>query len=60
MDEPKKNAYLTAWMKENTRRVSIRFNLKSESEMVEWIENIPNKQSYIKSLIKADMEKHKK
>lgn len=54
-EKEKKNAYnkinrkcytLTAWG-------------KTEADIISWLEEKPNKSEYIKSLIRADMEKEK-
>lgn len=59
MTDANKNAYRTAWVRENTKRILVRINVNKEKDVVEWIEKIPNKQGYIISLIKADMKKNK-
>lgn len=53
-------AYQTEWDRKNIRRVSLKINKNSESDMIDWLDRKPNKQAYIKSLIKADMSKSKK
>ncbi len=40
------------------KRMTVDF-YPSEADLIEHIENQPNKQGYIKSLIRADMEKNK-
>ena len=40
------------------KRMTVDF-YPSEADLIEWIEKQPNKQGYIKSLIRADMEKNK-
>lgn len=40
---------------EKSKRISIRFN-PPEMELWEYLQKQPNKQGYIKSLIKKDME----
>lgn len=47
------------YRKENMRCVQVKFNRKTEPELAEWIDNQDNIQGYIKSLILADMEKHR-
>lgn len=40
-------------------RVTVDFNRNTESELVERIENEPNKAGYIKKLVKKDVEQGK-
>jgi hypothetical protein len=47
------------YMQENRQQVNFAINRKTEPELYEWIKNQENKQGYIKSLILADMEKHR-
>lgn len=47
------------YVKENQRQIMLKVNKKTEPELYEWMEPIENKQGYIKSLILADMEKHR-
>lgn len=42
------------------RQFMVKINRFTEPELLEWMESQPNKQGYIKELIKADMEKHRK
>ena len=41
----------------NTRRVSFKFNLKTDKDILEKLDEVENKQGYIKALIRADIEK---
>ena len=43
--------------KENTFPVTVKLNKNTDADIVEWLKNQPNKQGYIKALIKADMKK---
>lgn len=47
------------YVKENQRQIMVKVNRKTEPEMLKWIEQHDNLQGYIKSLILADMEKHR-
>lgn len=42
--------------KEKTKSIVIRFMLNSEMDLIEHLENQPNKAGYIKSLIRNDMK----
>ena len=43
--------------KKNIKRITFSFNIKTEMELLEHLENQSNKQGYIKQLIKNDMKK---
>lgn len=47
------------YTKEHLRQVMVKFNKDLEPGLTDWIEQQENKQGYIKSLILADMQKHK-
>lgn len=59
MPTPKKLASQKAWEQANIRRITVKINTKSEKEMADWLEEKPNKQGYVKSLIEADMNASK-
>lgn len=42
--------------KANTRMINFKFNLKTDADILAKLDSIPNKQGYIKTLIRADME----
>ena len=54
----KQKAYIVEYNKNNTRRIAFTLNYNTEKEMIDYLENIPNKNGYIKSLIAADMAKN--
>lgn len=58
--EEKKNksrgAYMTGYVKKTYDRYEVRINKKNESDLVEWLNKIPNVQKYIKDLIRKDMQ----
>lgn len=41
--------------KANTRQVTLRLNKRTEADIIEWLEQMGNKQGYIKRLIRDDM-----
>lgn len=45
----------TAFNKENTRFYGLRFNIRTDADIIEHVEKQPNKQSYFKALIRADI-----
>ena len=44
------------YLKDKTTSVCIRFMQNTESDLLEYLNSMPNKAGYIKSLIRADME----
>lgn len=47
------------YIKENLKEFKLKINKVTEPELLAWVEAQANKQGYIKSLILADMEKHR-
>lgn len=43
--------------RKNTKDVRIKLNLKNDADIIELLESLPNKQGYIKELIRRDMKK---
>lgn len=41
----------------NTRQVHLKLNLRIDGDVLEKLDSVPNKQGYIKELIRADMGK---
>lgn len=46
------------YLREKTRCVGMRLNIKLDADILAWIDSQENKQGYLKDLIRADMEKH--
>ena len=44
------------YAKEKVRQVGLKF-YPAESDIYEWLQTQPNKQGYVKALIRADMER---
>lgn len=44
---------------ENTVQVRMKLNRKTDADILTWLEKQENKQGYIKTLIRADMERSK-
>ena len=42
--------------RENTKRVFIKLNKNTDKDILDYLDSIPNKQGYIKSLIRKDMK----
>lgn len=43
--------------RENTKRMTFKFNLKTDADILEKLNSVPNKLGYIKSVIRADLAK---
>ena len=44
--------------KENTKQIILKLNLKTDAEILQKLESVPNRQGYIKELIRQDMKKN--
>lgn len=42
--------------KKNTKIMALRLNYKTDKDIIEYLETLPNKAGYIKSLIRKDMK----
>lgn len=42
---------------ENTRQFLLKLNRRTDEDVLEKLDSVPNKQGYIKELIRADLEK---
>lgn len=42
---------------ENTRQVRLKLNRRTDKDVLEKLDSVPNKQGYIKELIRADLKK---
>ena len=56
--EAKKN-YINEWNKQANKGYQFRLNKVKDSDMIEFMERQPNKQGFLKSLIRAAMERDK-
>jgi len=43
------------WIKENTTTMSLRLNHNTDADIIKWLNNMPNRQGYIKSAIRRDI-----
>lgn len=53
-----KNAYDKGYIKENQRQFMLKVNRIHDADMVTWLESQSSIQTYLKNLIREDMEKH--
>ena len=54
-----KRQYNIDYVKSNIRQFMVKVSRVHEPEMIEWLESKDSIQSYIRELIRADMEKQK-
>jgi hypothetical protein len=47
------------WIKENTTLLTVKFNNRTDADIVAHITSVDNKTGYIKQLIRQDIEKQK-
>ena len=52
--------YNNTYNRNNYRSFSVRFNNKSETELIEWLEKQDSIKGYLTSLIQADIKKQAK
>lgn len=45
---------------EHTRQIIMKLNLKHDADILAQLDSVPNKQGYIKQLIREDMERGKR
>lgn len=45
--------------KANTRKITFKFNLKTDADILERLDSVDNRQGYVKELIRNDMEAEK-
>lgn len=47
--------YVQQYIKNNIRQIRLTLNQKTEQDLIDWLEQQPNKQGYLKQLIRSDM-----
>lgn len=52
-----RNKYMKQYNRDNIVSILLKFNKKTEADFLEQIEKQPNRQGYIKDLIRRDMER---
>lgn len=57
-DKSKQFKRQNEWNKANVTRINVPFTHSTEQELLDWLNKQPSKAGYIKSLIRADMEKN--
>lgn len=48
----------TKYKKNTTKQITLQLNLKTDMDILEKLISVPNKQGYIKTLIRKDIEKN--
>ena len=51
--------YKAQYDQENTRQIKFKFNKKTDADILEKLDSLSNKQSYIKRLIREDIARNK-
>ena len=44
--------------KKHTKQIKLKLNLRTDADILEQLESLPNKQGYIKSLIRKDIQQN--
>lgn len=52
--------YHTDWCRENTTQFKLRLNNKTDADIIEFLKSLPNKQGFLKELIRKEIEAQKK
>lgn len=55
----KQSQYSMKYDQKNTQRIYLKFNLKTDADILEKLDSVKNKQGYIKDLIRKDIENSK-
>lgn len=55
-DQKKKSAYDQQYAKDKLQQIRFSLNKDRDADLIAWLDRQPNKQGYLKQLIRADME----
>lgn len=55
----RKTEYNLEYAKKNVRQVNLKFNLNTDTDILEQLDSVDNIQNYIKTLIRSDIENGK-
>ena len=50
--------YTASYDRENTTRIYIKLNNRTDKDILDKLDSVPNKQGYIKSLVRRDISDH--
>ena len=51
---------ISKWKREKTKSFNLTLNVEKEKDIIEWLSKQPNKQSYLRELIRNDMKNESK
>jgi hypothetical protein len=54
-DKETQRQYQAEWDKKNIKGFYIKLSKSTDADIISWLESIPNKQGYIKELIRKNM-----
>ena len=60
IDKAKRTKRQAAWDRANTIGIYLKFVKTTEQDLIDYLESQPNKSGYIKSLIRADMQRQER
>lgn len=52
-------SYITGYIKNNIKRYELKLSKKNDGELIKRLENVPNRNSYLKTLILNDINQNK-
>ena len=55
----KAKAYMTEYSKTHTTRIAFQLSNEYDADILEYMKTVPNKNAYLKDLVRADMKKQK-
>ena len=55
-DQKKKSAYDQQYAKDKLQQIRLTLNKDHDADLITWLDQQPNKQGYLKQLIRSDME----
>lgn len=55
-NQKKKSAYDQQYAKDKLQQIRLTLNKDHDADLIAWLDRQPNKQGYLKQLIRADME----
>ena len=53
----RQKAYMVDYQKTHLKKIKLQLNIEHDADILEWLESQPNKNAYLKTLIRQDMEK---
>ena len=55
-NKDKRRSYQSKWCKDNTKGIYLKLTKTTDADIIRWLDSMPNKQGYIKLLIRADIK----